>query len=68
MASQAAGPSPLQGEILDETEVQQNEVNPSQDQRPNTHLQGWALVSLTIAFMAICFVLALDNTILGTQT
>ncbi|EXF79114.1 MFS transporter [Colletotrichum fioriniae PJ7] len=66
MASQAAGPSPPQGEILDETQVQQNEVNPSQDQRPNTHLQGWALVSLTIAFMAICFVLALDNTILAT--
>lgn len=28
-------------------------------------LTGWALASLTVAFMSICFVLALDNTILG---
>ncbi|KAK7225152.1 hypothetical protein V2G26_013155 [Clonostachys chloroleuca] len=29
-------------------------------------LTGWALASLTVAFMSICFVLALDNTILAT--
>ena len=29
------------------------------------YMQGWALASLTLAFMSICFVLALDNTILG---
>ncbi|KAK2042411.1 MFS general substrate transporter [Colletotrichum somersetense] len=29
-------------------------------------MQGWALASLTFAFMAVCFVLALDNTILAT--
>ncbi|KAK2025350.1 MFS general substrate transporter [Colletotrichum zoysiae] len=29
-------------------------------------MQGWTLASLTFAFMAVCFVLALDNTILAT--
>ncbi|UQC76536.1 MFS transporter [Colletotrichum lupini] len=36
------------------------------EQQTTAHMQGWALASLTIAFMAICFVLALDNTILAT--
>jgi hypothetical protein len=29
-------------------------------------MQGWALASLTLAFMSICLVLAIDNTILGS--
>jgi hypothetical protein len=28
-------------------------------------MHGWALASLTLAFMSICLVLAIDNTILG---
>lgn len=66
MASQAAGPPPPLEETIDEPGIQQNGVDLNQEQQPNTHLQGWALISLVIAFMAICFVLALDNTILGT--
>ncbi|KAK1640696.1 major facilitator superfamily domain-containing protein [Colletotrichum phormii] len=65
MASHAADPPPL-GANLNESEVQQNELEATQEQQPSTHLQGWALASLTIAFMAVCFVLALDNTILAT--
>jgi hypothetical protein len=35
------------------------------DDQPETrYMQGWALASLTLAFMSICFVLAIDNTIL----
>lgn len=37
----------------------------SGEQPAAEHMRGWALTSLTVAFMAICFVLALDNTILG---
>ncbi|KXH45060.1 MFS transporter [Colletotrichum simmondsii] len=66
MASQAEGPPPPLGETIEEPGIQQNGVDLNQEQQPNTHLQGWALVSLVIAFMAICFVLALDNTILAT--
>lgn len=40
---------------------QQNE-----EQHAAGHMQGWVLASLTLAFMSICFVLALDNTILGS--
>jgi hydrogenase/urease accessory protein HupE len=29
------------------------------------YMRGWALASLTLAFMSICFVQALDNTNLG---
>ncbi|KAF7717623.1 MFS-type transporter [Penicillium ucsense] len=32
----------------------------------STYLHGWALAGLTMAFMAICLVLAIDNTILAT--
>ncbi|KAJ0160977.1 putative HC-toxin efflux carrier TOXA [Colletotrichum tanaceti] len=38
----------------------------SQEQHTAEHMQGWALASLTLAFMSVCFVLALDNTILAT--
>ncbi|KAL4734928.1 MFS general substrate transporter [Aspergillus similis] len=38
----------------------------SEEQPATGYMQGWALVSLTVAFMAICFVLAIDNTILAT--
>ncbi|KAJ5261162.1 hypothetical protein N7478_011757 [Penicillium angulare] len=37
-----------------------------EDQPETTYMEGWALASLTVAFMAICFILALDNTILST--
>lgn len=36
------------------------------EQPATKHMQGWALASLTLAFMSICFVLAIDNTILGS--
>ncbi|CCF47107.1 MFS transporter, partial [Colletotrichum higginsianum] len=38
----------------------------SEGQHAAEHMQGWALASLTLAFMSVCFVLALDNTILAT--
>ncbi|WQF80414.1 Putative major facilitator superfamily, MFS transporter superfamily [Colletotrichum destructivum] len=38
----------------------------SEEQHAAEHMQGWALASLTMAFMSVCFVLALDNTILAT--
>lgn len=41
--------------------------NPQSEEKHSAeYLQGWALTSLTLAFMSICFVLALDNTILGS--
>lgn len=39
----------------------------SEEQPATGYMQGWALASLTAAFMAICFVLAIDNTILGSS-
>lgn len=76
MASSAAEPSPPVGVTAGDIESQQiggernGENNGWQngEQRRTAHMQGWALASLTFAFMAICFVLALDNTILGLQT
>ncbi|OQE27534.1 hypothetical protein PENSTE_c004G09782 [Penicillium steckii] len=38
----------------------------SSDQPETRHMHGWALASLTLAFMSICLVLAIDNTILST--
>lgn len=35
-----------------------------EDQPETAYMEGWALASLTVAFMAICLILALDNTIL----
>lgn len=41
----------------------------SSGERPATqYMQGWALASLTLAFMSICFVLAIDNTVLGSYS
>lgn len=37
----------------------------SEEQPETGYMQGWALASLTLAFMSICLVLAIDNTILG---
>ncbi|KAI3553361.1 MFS transporter [Colletotrichum abscissum] len=54
--------SPPVEATANQLENQQNEG----EQQTTAHMQGWALASLTIAFMAICFVLALDNTILAT--
>lgn len=36
------------------------------EQNATEYLQGWALIWLTVAFMTVCFVLALDNSILGS--
>lgn len=36
------------------------------EQPATGYMHGWALASLTVAFMSICFVLAIDNTILGS--
>ncbi|RYO87179.1 hypothetical protein DL766_003983 [Monosporascus sp. MC13-8B] len=66
MASNAAEPSPPVGVTADDIENQQNGGERNGEQKPTAHMQGWALASLTFAFMAICFVLALDNTILAT--
>lgn len=68
MASNAIEPSPPVGVTTDETENQQSKGEQSGEQEPTAYMRGWALASLTSAFMAICFVLALDNTILGLQT
>ncbi|KAL4751942.1 hypothetical protein BDW72DRAFT_172484 [Aspergillus terricola var. indicus] len=38
----------------------------SEEQPATGYMQGWALASLTVAFMSICFILAIDNTILAT--
>ncbi|KAJ5381633.1 uncharacterized protein N7496_004061 [Penicillium cataractarum] len=38
----------------------------SEEQPATGYMQGWALASLTLAFMSICLVLAIDNTILST--
>ncbi|KAJ5988012.1 hypothetical protein N7481_003222, partial [Penicillium waksmanii] len=52
--------APPGGVTADGTDTQESE-------EPTTeYMQGWALVSLTPAFMSICFVLAIDNTILAT--
>ncbi|KAL3434848.1 MFS general substrate transporter [Aspergillus tetrazonus] len=48
-------------EKSDATNTEQSEEQPA-----TGYMQGWALASLTAAFMAICFVLAIDNTILAT--
>lgn len=36
----------------------------SEEQPATGYMQGWALASLTLAFMSVCLVLAIDNTIL----
>ncbi|KAF7117596.1 hypothetical protein CNMCM5793_006688 [Aspergillus hiratsukae] len=41
-------------------------TNANEEQPATGYMQGWALASLTLAFMSICFVLAIDNTILAT--
>lgn len=49
-------------------EVTADRIDDQQNEEEHTvkYIQGWALASLTLAFMSICFVLALDNTILGS--
>ncbi|KAJ5751142.1 hypothetical protein N7533_008170 [Penicillium manginii] len=50
------------GEVtVDGTNTQESEEHPTTE-----YMQGWALALLTVAFMSICFVLAIDNTILAT--
>ncbi|KAJ5150849.1 uncharacterized protein N7482_010101 [Penicillium canariense] len=39
-------------------------TNESEEQPATGYMQGWALACLTLAFMSICLVLAIDNTIL----
>lgn len=36
----------------------------SEEQPTTGYMEGWALASLSVAFMSICLVLAIDNTIL----
>ncbi|PKY00108.1 MFS general substrate transporter [Aspergillus campestris IBT 28561] len=49
------------GVTADVTDIEDNEEQPE-----TGYMHGWALASLTVAFMSICFVLAIDNTILAT--
>lgn len=53
--------APPGGLTADGTDTHESEEQPTTE-----YMQGWALVSLTAAFMSICFVLAIDNTILGS--
>lgn len=41
-------------------------ANENEEQPATGYMHGWALASLTLAFMSICLVLAIDNTILGS--
>ncbi|KAL4900466.1 hypothetical protein BDW74DRAFT_188295 [Aspergillus multicolor] len=44
----------------------QTDLEENSEPATTGHMHGWALASLTLAFMSICFVLAIDNTILAT--
>ncbi|KAJ5635708.1 uncharacterized protein N7484_009021 [Penicillium longicatenatum] len=57
----ASEPPPPTGVIMGETDT-----NESGEQPETGYMQGWPLASLTLAFMSICLVLAIDNTILST--
>ncbi|KAL0930159.1 MFS transporter [Colletotrichum truncatum] len=59
-SAEAETPHPLE-QTADVVDNQQSE-----QKQATEHMKGWALASLTLAFMSICFVLALDNTILAT--
>ncbi|CBX94796.1 similar to MFS toxin efflux pump (AflT) [Plenodomus lingam JN3] len=61
MASIASETVQPTGTTTEVTDTQQSEEQPA-----TKYMQGWALASLTLAFMSICFVLAIDNTILAT--
>lgn len=61
MTSIASETSRPAGVTVDVTDTWQSE-----EQLATQYMQGWALASLTLAFMSICFVLAIDNTILGS--
>ncbi|KAI1860404.1 uncharacterized protein JN550_011556 [Neoarthrinium moseri] len=58
VAAEAGHPIGATGDIIDNTRGEEDHVA--------QYMQGWALASLTLAFTSICFVLALDNTILAT--
>ncbi|GFG16265.1 putative HC-toxin efflux carrier TOXA [Aspergillus udagawae] len=54
-------------EIASETTRPAGATTDVTEEQPATgYMQGWALASLTLAFMSICLVLAIDNTILAT--
>jgi hypothetical protein len=54
-------------EIASETARPAGVTTDESEEQPATgYMDGWALASLTLAFMAICLVLAIDNTILGS--
>ncbi|GFF95399.1 putative HC-toxin efflux carrier TOXA [Aspergillus udagawae] len=54
-------------EIASETMRPAGATTDVTEEQPATgYMQGWALASLTLAFMSICLVLAIDNTILAT--
>ncbi|EAW16712.1 MDR family MFS transporter [Aspergillus fischeri NRRL 181] len=56
VASETAHPAGITTDVTDATE----------EQPATGYMHGWALASLTLAFMSICLVLAIDNTILAT--
>lgn len=50
----------------DEATTGSTNTKENEEQSETGYMQGWALASLTLAFMCICLVLAIDNTILGS--
>lgn len=60
MASVAAETDQPAAVAVNNPDDQQND-----EEHATEHMQGSALASLSLAFMSVCFVLALDNTILG---
>uniref|UniRef100_P9WEH4 MFS-type transporter ltbE n=1 Tax=Aspergillus luteorubrus TaxID=2715282 RepID=LTBE_ASPLT len=58
IAAETTGPA---GVTTDVTNAEESTEQPA-----TRYMQGWALASLTVAFMSICLVLAIDNTILAT--
>ncbi|KAH1316059.1 hypothetical protein KXV95_003783 [Aspergillus fumigatus] len=56
VASETTHPAGVNTDMTDTTEAQ----------TAIRYMHGWALASLTLAFMSICLVLAIDNTILAT--
>lgn len=55
VASETTHPAGVNTDMTDTTEAQ----------TAIRYMHGWALASLTLVFMSICLVLAIDNTILG---
>ena len=52
--------------ILENRQIKDHAIDNRESEEHREYMRGWALACLTLAFMSICFVLALDNTILGS--